>query len=132
MTHQSALFPPAEQPPPFPSRPEASTAYIGVGKELHLTVFLSGPLTRQHLAGLIDGSLAIHVIGRAEYRDAFGERQHMTFNTFYGGRYGANENGVLTMPQMATKPHSRAVSTIRALMARAPTRRPPVQGASCA
>ena len=62
---------------------------------MHLTVFLSGPLTQQNLAGLIDGSLAIHVIGRAEYRDAFGERQHTLFNTFYGGRYGANENGVL-------------------------------------
>jgi len=88
-------FPPAEPPPPFPSRPEASIASIGAGKELHLTVFLSGPLTQQNLAGLIDGSLAIHVIGRAEYRDAFGERQHTLFNTFYGGRYGANENGVL-------------------------------------
>ncbi len=81
---------------PDPPTTRKSISVIGPGITRHTSVDMAGPLTEQHLRGLIDGSAVIHVCGGMTYRDVFGRNRKTTFNLFYGGPYGANERGALS------------------------------------
>jgi len=83
---------------PLPQLPvdRNSKSMLGPGAEHHLTVFLAGELTQQHVAQLENGQFGFHVIGRVEYRDAFGVERFTNFNLIYGAGRWLNQNGVLT------------------------------------
>jgi hypothetical protein len=45
-------------------------------------------LTSEHIAGLNGGALAIYVVGRIDYVDAFEEDRWTTYRLIYGGPRG--------------------------------------------
>jgi hypothetical protein len=81
--------------PDLPDIPNNSLSILGPKKDMHLTVFLTEPISESVLQELADGTKAINVIGRVDYRDVFAPDRWVTFNLFYGGAFGTPGTGVL-------------------------------------
>jgi len=81
--------------PPIPERPnDKGTTTLGPGMETWIYVDL--PVQRQQeVQALIDGSAAIHAIGRFQYKDIFGKEHVTTFDVVYGGSFGVPDSGAM-------------------------------------
>ena len=89
-------FPSQNPPENVPQEGVASRSVLAPGAEHHLTVYLHGALTENHMEALKTGTFAIHVLGGAIYEDTFGTQRRTTFSYYYGGRYRLNVNNVMS------------------------------------
>lgn len=85
------LFPPTIDPPMEDRADPMATHPLGPGAKLYAFPILKRRMRQCEIDGLIKGEVALYIIGKITYKDAFGQERVTEYRLFCGGPIGIED-----------------------------------------